>query len=186
MPLRLLQPNRTVTGMNRQQIPAPVNLSMNVLLAETPVDGYRNVSFNMPIAGVQIHISGKISGQFQGHAPVPGPQIPTRCHSRTSKRPGLNAAVPSAKLEDIETSGSSNAPIPSACPQRAIHRLNFLMAVASLQLHLAFEIRQPDGTVSGMEVDFPFARHVDINVEAIMEVEVNDVNVVGVMDFQRD
>src|SRR5271169_5692745 len=61
------------------------------------------------------------------------------------------------------------------------------MAVAGLQVHFTLEIRQPDGTVSGMEIDFSFPRHMNFNLDSVaVYVEAEHMNVVREMDFQLD
>src|SRR5579863_3743705 len=57
--LRLLQPDRTISCVHGEQIPAAVDLSMNVLVAQTAFDSHRNVHGNAPIAGVQIDVGGE-------------------------------------------------------------------------------------------------------------------------------
>ena len=59
------------------------------------------------------------------------------------------------------------------------------MAVARLQLHFTFKIRQANGAIPGMQIDSPLPRHVDLDINPVaVDVERNDVNIVREMDFQ--
>src|SRR5580692_8951435 len=102
--------------MNGNQIPATIDLSMNVFLAEASIDRDGNVRGDVAITSMEVHIGGKVCGQFQGNAPVAGVQGPTRSHSRTGLRPSLDAAVSGGEFEDVESSGGSNAAICCAGP----------------------------------------------------------------------
>src|SRR5208283_737010 len=110
--------------MNRDQVPSTVDLPMNISLAQASLNRDRNVGFNMPIAGMQVDVGGKVGRQFQGHASVPGMNVPTRGDGRTRQRPSLNAPVSSREFEPIESSGGGNAPVSRSRPQRPIHGFN--------------------------------------------------------------
>jgi hypothetical protein len=111
---------------------------VNVFLTQASFDGDRNVRLNVAIAGVQINVGGKITRQFQIDAAVPGVKGPARSDRRPGQSPRFNAAVSSGQIERVESSIRCNVAIAGARPQHAIHGLNVLMAVAGLQVHLAF------------------------------------------------
>ena len=184
---RLLQTDRTVSRMHRKQIPTAVDLSVDVLFAETSFDGHRHVCFNVSVAGMQVHIGSKIGGQFQGDASV------SVCRFQFEVMAEPDSARASMRPSPVPSSRTSNRPAaviwpsPGASPQHSVYRVNILMAIAGLQIHFAFEICQADGTVPGMQIDtFLPAAYGSQHLPGAVHIEVDDVNVVRKMDFQCD
>jgi hypothetical protein len=95
--------------VNGEQIPAAIDLSMNVFLAQTSFDGHRNVCFNVPITGMKIYIGGKVGGQFEGDTSIAGTNIPTRRQGRTRERASLDAPVPGSEFQRVESSSPARA-----------------------------------------------------------------------------
>src|SRR5580704_8573770 len=114
--------------MNRNQVPSTIDFSMNIFLAKTPFDGDRNVRFDVPIACVQIHVGGKATRQFESDAAIASVKGPARSDRRPGQRPRFNTAVSGSQIEPVESSGSGNVAISGSRPQRAIDRVNVLMA----------------------------------------------------------
>ena len=141
--------------MNRDQVPSAVDFSVNIFVAQTSFDSDWNVGFDVTIACVQIYVGGKATRQFESDAAIASVKGPARSNRRPGQRPRFNAAVSSGQIESVESSGSGDVTIPGARPQRAIYRVDILMAVAGLQIHLTFQIRQPDGAVPSMQIDLP-------------------------------
>jgi hypothetical protein len=57
--LGLPQPDRSVAGMNYQQIAASIELAVNLVLANLARGCDRYVQINVAVAGAQIHIGSK-------------------------------------------------------------------------------------------------------------------------------
>src|SRR5579863_7126809 len=159
--LRLFNPDRAIASVDGEQVSAAVHFSMDILVADTSLHRNRHVHIDVTVAGVQVNVSGKVVGQLQGHTAVAGTKAPTRSHGRTSHGAGFDVTIPGVEVQGVKSSGGPNVPVSGVSAQAAIDGFNLLMAVATLQFHVALEIRQSNGAVTGMQTDSAFPRHVD-------------------------
>src|SRR5579872_6667956 len=60
--LRLLQPDRSIPGVNCQQFPATVDFAVNILLAKAAFNCDRHVDADMAVTGMQVHVGSKVVG----------------------------------------------------------------------------------------------------------------------------
>jgi hypothetical protein len=68
--LSFSQMNGAVTGTNRQQAAAAVELATNIVLANLSFGRDRHVEIDVAVACVQVNIRGEVAGDFQRDAAV--------------------------------------------------------------------------------------------------------------------
>src|SRR3954471_753457 len=77
-------------------------------------------------------------------------------------------AIPRLQLKLIEAPVSGDMSVTSAGPQLAIHSLDILRTIATAQVHFAFEVADLNLAVSGMQIDFAFSGHVNVDVYTVI------------------
>jgi len=115
--LQVDQVDGAVPGVNRQQVAAAVELTLDVLAAQPPTNRHRHVKRDVTVPPVELDNGRKSIGQMQGYAAVSGMQDPTLRDERTRKDSRFHSPIPGADVKAIET-----APVALICPSPACAR----------------------------------------------------------------
>lgn len=72
----LVQVDRAISRMNRDQLAATIQLSAKLIAFDTALCGHGQVNVDMPVAGVKIQIGGQIFWKLQANAAIASVQRP--------------------------------------------------------------------------------------------------------------
>src|SRR5437763_15946129 len=77
-------------------------------------------------------------------------------------------AITRLQLKPTAAPVSGAMSVTSAGPQLAIPSLDILRTIATAQFHFAFEVADLNLAVSGMQIDFAFSGHVNVDVYTVI------------------
>src|SRR4051812_11290574 len=89
------------------------------------------------------------------------------------------------QLKFIKASVGGDMSIPSAGAQLAIHALDALRTVATAHVHFALEVADLNLAVAGVQIDFAFSGHVNIDVYTVI-ANIEGHAVMGIANSNLD
>src|SRR6266513_6248313 len=151
--LAFAQPDRAITRVNRQGLPAAVHLAVHFRILECSLDGNRDTQADVAVAGAGVDIRLEIRREHQIHAAVPRSNRPARNHLGTWQNARVHAAVPRLDVERIEPAGDADMAITRVGIHLAIEIMGLNRSISRAHAHVAFEVFNGNAAVVGVQVD---------------------------------
>src|SRR6185437_5516368 len=121
-----------------------------------------------------------------GYVAVAGFYSPLAGHRRSRAGTSVDPAVAGFKFEYIEAAIGRDVPVAGTGAEPPVDSFNALRPIATAHVHFAFEVADLDFAVSGVKIDLALARHVNVDVHAVIaNVEGNAMMGVAHVDFNR-
>src|ERR1035437_758260 len=119
----------------------------------------------MPVAGIRGEVGLEAVGEAQGHASIPGPDVPGGRDRGGRQNGGLDAPVAGVNIEFVESAGHVDAAVTARGDEATIESRALDRAISGVETHLALDARHAQMSVTRADVELRLARDFHHEVE---------------------
>src|SRR5579863_3840654 len=149
---RFAQPNRPVTGVNCQCLPAAIHFAVQLRVAKGAFHGHGNSQTDMPVVRAGVNIGLQVRRQDQIDAAVARPYAPAAAQLGSGRNARVNASVPGFHVQGVQPSVDLNVPVPGIGVHAPIQIPRVNVSISGVQSDVAFGAFESDAAVAGVDI----------------------------------